>query len=556
MNNLEDVLKRQLNDDKTLTYPDFEQMWKRLGVNDAAGPVQVDAEGPAATGYRRKRSWQRVAVLASLSVLLAAAPVYAAIHYNWDGLLSGRSGVQAALAQNLGQPLEQSLTYDGLTLKLHTAIVDENRTVILYTLDVGAKDEAALWNVTDMQLQDQQGKVYDEGFSYLQWDEGNGWYNGYFESEWTPQQDNVQITLKAAAVEAFSSHQQALPLDSGSAAAQVFRIGDEGMQSIEVKPFAQNQNKLLLSSAVTFDQPEAKAWTHPEIVAYNGATKVSGLAGGTFGTPGDNGEYTMQQYFRDSDIVSGQTTYALQYTKLEQHVTGPWAFDLQLSKQQMEGGTVKRVLNIPLETGDTLNTIEEMIITPSQIRLNVRVGGKSFKHDLPYKQYSLLVNGQSLEGHFWGSSADDRDVMKLKFERPEGLVIDEDTPVTFLGKYKVTIHDEDKEPLLLRDISSEKQTVMRETGGYPVKWTYYMQGKDLYVETESEDIHFGGVNQTYIGTGKDRLIGKKVTVNFSGDGNNHSIDVYKDFQGTEASAYMFYYSTNAPGQETRVVLQP
>ncbi|MNC60282.1 hypothetical protein D3C75_1101510 [compost metagenome] len=83
-----------------------------------------------------------------------------------------------------------------------------------------------------------------------------------------------------------------------------------------------------------------------------------------------------------------------------------------------------------------------------------------------------------------------------------------------------------------------------------------MEGNDLYVETESEDARFGGVNQTHINLGKDRIIGRPVTINFTGDGNNRAIDVYKDFQGTEATIYMFYYTTDEPERETRVQLQP
>ena len=555
MNKLEDVLKRQLNEDRALVYPDFELMWETIGQAESIDSGRNTAGLPA-SGRRRTKSWGRVAGIVAISAVVAAAPVYAAIHYNWDDLLRSRDGVQAALEQNLGQQLEQTLSRDGVTLTLHTAIVDENRTVILYTLDVGERSENVFWNVENMSLQDAEGNVSGKGFNNQEWDEENQRYNGYFESEWTPQQDTVRVTLTAAAVRAFSPQTEDLPLDSGSSAVQSFPVGDGGMDSITVKPFPPNKAKRLFASSVKFGQPANKDWTFPQIIAFNGGTQVKELAGGSYGTPGDNGEYTMQQYFREADIVKGQTTYKLHYSKLEYDLDGPWSFDLELSKKQMESGTVRKMLNAPLETGDTQNTIEKVIITPTQIRLNVRLGGKGFTRDIPYKQYSLLVNGQTLEGHYWGNTAEDPAVVALKFERPAELAVDESTPITFVGKYKVTIHSDDKEPLLLTQISSVKQTVVRETGGYPVKWTYYMQDKDLYVESESDDPHFGGVNQTYIGTGKDRLIGKQVTVNFSGDGNNNAIDVYKDFKGTEASVYMFFYTTNDPDKETRVGLQP
>lgn len=78
--------------------------------------------------------------------------MYAAVHYNWDTMLHGRGGIQAVLAQNLGQKLDQSITKGGVTLKLHTAIVDENRTVILFTLDVGQRQDNEIWRVNEMTL--------------------------------------------------------------------------------------------------------------------------------------------------------------------------------------------------------------------------------------------------------------------------------------------------------------------------------------------------------------------------------------------------------------------
>lgn len=72
-------------------------------------------------------------------------------------------------------------------------------------------------------------------------------------------------------------------------------------------------------------------------------TLINSLTGGTFGTPGENGEYTSQQYFKAEDVSGGQTTYKLQYMKKEKDVNGPLSFDLQLSKKQMESGTIKPV---------------------------------------------------------------------------------------------------------------------------------------------------------------------------------------------------------------------
>lgn len=184
MKKLENMLEHRLNEDKGVPYPDFERMWGRLEQeNSTMTPLQLRMANGSGN---RGRNWSKIAVVASFSVLIAAAPVYAAVHYDWDNLLHGRGGVQAALAQNLGQQLNQSVTQDGVTLKLHTAIVDENRTVILFTLDVGKRLENENWNVKGMTLKGADGANGPSEFSYVLWDEKNQHYNGYFESDWTP----------------------------------------------------------------------------------------------------------------------------------------------------------------------------------------------------------------------------------------------------------------------------------------------------------------------------------------------------------------------------------
>lgn len=155
MDRTEAQLKRRLNEDQELNYPDFEQMWGRMeqaGYTSSKGGSRAGANSPV-----RHRNWRKITVAASFSVVLMAVPVYAAVQYDWGNLLNHRSGIQAALSKNLGQALGQTITKDGVTLTLHTALSDENRTVILYSLDVGGDKGNGMWNVNGMSLKDAKG---------------------------------------------------------------------------------------------------------------------------------------------------------------------------------------------------------------------------------------------------------------------------------------------------------------------------------------------------------------------------------------------------------------
>jgi hypothetical protein len=116
-------------------------------------------------------------------------------------------------------------------------------------------------------------------------------------------------------------------------------------------------------------------------------------------------------------------------------------------------------------------------------------------------------------------------------------------------------HKDAKEPVKLKSISEEEKTMTTQVGGYSVKWTYYKRDGDLYVQSECSDTSFGGINQTYIGKGMDGKVGKPVTTNFSGDGNNKAIDLYKNYTGNDAEIYIFWYYTENPNKQVRVELK-
>lgn len=72
MKKLENMLEHRLNEDKGVPYPDFERMWGRLEQeNSTMTPLQLRMANGSGN---RGRNWSKIAVVASFSVLIAAAP--------------------------------------------------------------------------------------------------------------------------------------------------------------------------------------------------------------------------------------------------------------------------------------------------------------------------------------------------------------------------------------------------------------------------------------------------------------------------------------------------
>lgn len=546
MDKIEQTFSRFLNDKEEMAYPDFDAMWIKIeqGLPSADTKLQsFEMILPKPKRYRK------VAILAALAAILAATPVLAAISTNWERLFSHRSGIQTALQMGLGQLIDKSVTQEGITLTLNKAIVDENRTVILYTLSAQEGSVKDLY-FSQVGLKDSQGKVI-EGNKFQLWDEASKTMNGYFETDWTPEQLEAEVQFTAQNLQAFTSVERELAFNPFDGQKGTYEINQDGIGQLTLQPFEQGE-KLLLKSAITFNHPESKAWAFPNIAVYKGGTLLKSTGPDVYGTPGEQGEYTGQQSFKVDDLKSADVFYKLQYTKESRRIDKTWSYQLHLDKKQMLSGTVKRTLNIPIEDSGVSMVLKEMVVTPTQIR--IKVTHEKYVR-FPYMNYELEVGGTLLKGGYTYNH-DDPTETTYRFERPPGTQITEGMPMSFVASYQVVEHKDAKEPIQLKNISEEKKTMTTQVGGYPVLWTYYRQDGNLYVQSESADPSFGGVNQTYMYEGKQSVPGERVTANFSGDGNNKAIDMYPNYKGTEAELKIYWYYTDKPEQILKVNLLP
>jgi hypothetical protein len=359
---------------------------------------------------------------------------------------------------------------------------------------------------------------------------------------------DVQFTAKS--LHSFSGVERDLVFNPISDKNKSFTIKQDGIGQLKVQPFVQG-DEMMLTTAVHYDQPEAKEWAAPYIGVYKDNVLVKGVGTSVFGTPGEQGEFISKQFFKLSDLKQDSLKYKLLYTREVQRIDKEWSYHLQLDKTKMLSGTVKRTINIPLEGSGGRLVVEQMIITPTQIRINASHAKYA---RFPYVNYALDVNGTVINGWEYREKYNPEETT-FRFEIPSGLHVTDQMPISFIAKYESVEHKDAKEPVKLKSISEEEKTMTTQVGGFSVKWTYYKRDGDLYVQSECSDTSFGGINQTYIGKGMDRTVGKPVTSNFSGDGNNKAIDLYKNYTGNDAEIYIFWYYTENPDKQVRVELK-
>lgn len=545
MERIEENLKKQMKSANNASYPDFDRMWSSIQQDE----LKIASGDPVPL---RPRKHKRIAIITGISVALMATPVYAALNYDWSQLLSYRAGIQTALEQGLGQTIEQSVTKDGITLTVHTAFIDENRTVMLYSLDPGSRtDEQVAFD--HIGLKDKEGNSI-EGNYFHQWNEKLGVFQGYFETDWVADGQVANIEFAMENIHFTGDGTQSLQYDPSNPKTQVFPIQKDGIDSVSLQSFDQTDGNVLLRTAITYTDPEmsSKGWVRVQAINDKGE-RIKETEPSFNGTPGAAGEFINQQKFESDHLLAKGTAFQLTYDRTLKTAEGTWGLNMALSKKQMDNGTFKETLDIPVDQLPGGTKIHEMIITPTQVRLILNHAEKYTQ--VPYMEYQLDIGGTLLDGNI-GYVQGQNNKTELRFEMA-GLDAASllNQPVSLVAKHRVDVYDGDNNPIHLTGISAERQSVTSSIADYPITWTYYMKDNNLYVESSSSDNQFGGVNQTYYLNDKERNYGKPAMMSLFGDDNNKHMDVYENFDKTELEVYISKYTTHKRDDVLRVPLK-
>ncbi|MFJ7980980.1 DUF4179 domain-containing protein [Lysinibacillus xylanilyticus] len=545
MERIENKVKNQMKESNNVDYPDFDQMWSSIQQDE----LKVAGGEPVVLRPRKRK---RFALVVGLSVALMATPVYAALNYDWSSMLSHREGIQSALEQGLGQTIEQSVTKDGVTLTVHTAFVDENRTFLLYSLKPGTSQDVKDLDFEVIGLKDSKGN-FIEGNYGGKWNEELGEFQGYFETDWVAEGQKTDVKFIMENIQLISNKKQSISYNPNDSTTQVFPIQKDGMGSVTLQSFGQAEGRTLLKSNVTLTDPEMqKRWIYFEAIndADNSVKKAEGPP--SFRDGGAN----EAQIFKSDTLREEGTKFQLSYDHILETKESTWSINMNLSKKQLENGSFKQVLDIPMDNVPGGTKIHEMKVTPTQVRL--KFTQEEFNR-IPFGDYQLDVGGILLDGYFMTGT--DPKEQELRFEM-KGLDAASlaNKPVTLVAKHRIDSFygDENDNPIHLTDISEKQQTTTSSIAGYPISWTYYLKDNNLYVESLSSDPTFGGVERTYYLDGKEQNLGdpEPTLMGAFGDaGSNKSMDVYENFDKKELDIYIYSYSTNKPNEELRIPLK-
>ncbi|MFD2611156.1 DUF4179 domain-containing protein [Paenibacillus gansuensis] len=532
--------------EEEVEYPDFETMWQQVERQLPDPNTRLKT-----VSARSGRKWRKYTLLTVAATVLVATPVLASVTNQWDRLLSYRSGLQNALDQGLGQTIEKTVTQGNSKLTVNTALIDENRTVILFTLDTGVgKDKFP--GFSKSVLVDAEGKEHGT-VSTIRWDETTQKWNGYFESHWVPQEMESEVSFRLDDLHLAKQMYKNIDYSVKTSGDKIHKISvnRDGIQDVKIQAFDQG-DKVMVDMFTSYSAEKNNNIVSLKI--WKGTTPIKEAGTSKLGTPNESGEINAQHYFNKKDLEQDNLRYTLSYMAEEARPKLDWSIPLSLNKAKMLSATVEKQIDTTFEYAGVTTHFDKMILTPTQIRLQgTEIKTKGYL-PFPFQHIALKVDGIQINGSMEYTDRESNEVT-YRFEIPRHFKMKSDAVVSFVGKYEVLLKRDVREPIHMKGISETKKSLVTKVGGYDVKWTYYKKDGNLYVQSESDDPTFGGVNQTYIKLNGERTSAKPVSLNFTGDGNNKAVDMYKDYPSDEAEIYIFWYYAEDPQKEVEIELK-
>ena len=522
----------------SVTYPDFDLMWNKIEQN------KEWQQGSKMRWFQRN-NLSKAAVITGISAVMISTPVYAAIHYNWTDVLSHKAGIHSVWEQGLGQTIDQSVSNHGITLTVDTAFSDENRTVLLYTLNPGTSYKEETLSYDKVELLNSDGQIIPGNY-YQRWNAEIGKYQGYFETDYVLNHKRENLRFSITNVVLTEKTEVPLSYNPANQETQTFEVKKDGISTVRIETFEQSEKDTLLNTTVHFEgldqRQRERTWTTFTVLD----TKNNIVRGSknVYGIPGASSEETVsEQIYTKKQLIADGTHFTLSYERETGRTSGEWGMDLTLSKSELENSTIREKLDLPVPEMLEGSKITEMIVTPSEVRLII-TNQEKYAH-LPFIDYELEIGGKQLSGGI-NYHTNPSKKTELRFEMMHmDLTSLHEQPISLTAKKRVDEHKgSEKTSIRLSNISTKPQHLQTKYGGYTVDWTYYLKDEQLYVESSSQDPTFGGINQTYYYDGKEKIYGKPVIVNFRGEGNNKSMDVYEQFAPDNLEIFVYMYTVD------------
>ncbi|HEY2493497.1 MAG TPA: DUF4179 domain-containing protein [Paenibacillus sp.] len=471
--------------------PDYDAMW--IAIEQEASKRKSALQQTNST--RRRRKFVPAAIVFSCFMVIAV-PVFAGVALNWDSLTGGRS-VTNALNNGIGQRYDLSESNKGVTMSLNGVVTDGETMKMIVSLDSGA--DPTLYDAIGFErttITDESG-TKEKANGYLNYDKTSGKLLGIYETKDELQHNKKNYTLDAEDLVFYKDMD--VPLKSDHKAGDVISTGSKQYPSIDIQSVAQAKNQVVVRYKVSASLSDGGRGNPHLIMKKNSSEYIQAVP---TVLPNDGSDLLIEQVFNLTQKEWEAAELHFKYMEETKRVAGTWKFDFKADGNKASEAIFSRKLLSSAEFQQTTGiTLGQLVITPLEIVVQIQEdkSNERFKEGVVwYNTVRLAIGDKEIKGGYNIKGADPKKYQHVYgFESPEWYKDWSTVPMKLVLKDAVvTKHDPSKNWITLSQPVEKKQSAELKVDGYHIYFNYYMDGKDLIVESESDSPGFKGVNQT------------------------------------------------------------
>ncbi|MWV45310.1 DUF4179 domain-containing protein [Paenibacillus sp. HJL G12] len=504
--------------------PDYDQMWNRI---EREVTLRRSDTSRLESAPRSRRKIIPAAIVFSC-LMVVAVPVFAGVTMNWDSLYGGRS-VTNALNNGIGQRYDLNVTSKGVTMSLEGVVTDGERMKLLISMDVGAKpQEDEFMELEHMVIKDGAGKEEPVN-GYLRYDESSGKLLGIYEAKDMLKNSRNTLTLEAGDLISYRPVNTALK--KVPKAGETLSTGEKLYPELHIKSVTESKNSLAVRYNVTVTDSKVQGRGDPHLTIDTGSGSSRGVL--TQLPPEDSG-VLIEQLFSNMTLKDWEASKLnFNYMKETMRTEGAWTFHFKADGRKAS----EAIYSQPLQTSEEFKDksgvlLDQLTITPLEIIVEIKDDKRMIpdsQGDVMYKDVRLMVGDQEITGSYTIKGDDPKNYKHVfAFESPEWYKDWSKVPMKLMLKNATVIkRDTTRNWIALNKPSAVKQSAELKLESFVVHFTYYMNGKDLMVESDSDSDMFKGISQTTLKVDGETLF-PKITPK-GPDAQSKNIERYPDF---------------------------
>ncbi|MUT64727.1 DUF4179 domain-containing protein [Paenibacillus sp. NEAU-GSW1] len=541
---LEEQMKRKVISDRIDT-PDFEAMWSRIQLQLTANAEKKPDKRNLYGATMRKKKFITAAVACSF---LIAVPVMASMNLNWEQLWRGESTMNA-LTVGLGERLNLTATSNHASLTLKGVVTDDQLMNVPFQLEMKNVPAYDFIDFGQVKLTDESGVAYHVD-TQLERAAENDQMIGILRTENQLKDRSLDYKLHVQDLVFYNYNFIKVTANPADIEKKSFSLSDPEYSRLAVTSLIREGSALTIRYEL--DATDSSLTNGPHLVFANDGTTLKSKYSAVLSSSED-GRAVLQETFEISDEQLSKSTLGLSYLAEAERRIGTWDFAFEADGKKASQAIYRKDLDPSVVTNDSVMAFKELVITPLEIRLTYddKSSGNFNFPTIRYDKAVLHINGQDIEGGGW--LEDDGSGGYLSFESPEWYKDWSNVPMSLtLSEPRI----QDKAPadqlLQLTSPNSAAQQVSTELQGFPVTFTYYMEGQDLIVESSSPDTNFRGITQSYLVSGEEHILSEMNPKPPGGNGTNKTIERYQDVPEGDLLLSPFLYVWTDPLRKAEI----